>query len=510
MESIYDEIAKKRFKLPGLYPYQRHLIDEIVRAADSDQEAPPHGLVILPTGAGKSLIYMIPALILEGLTLIIYPLNALINDQLRRFSDAGIRCAALSGGQSLIERRRILAAAGEGALKVLLTNPETLILDQIMEILSTITLGHIVFDEAHTLVEWGESFRPAYCKAAEAVHTLAYRRLTGFTATATPELLQSIGERLFCGESYELYRRSPARDNIAFELVPSLAPEADLKSQICAGRIEYPAILFCPTRRLTESSSALIRSLDPRLSVDYYHAGLPRERKKEIEKDFYRGGRRLLCATCAFGLGVDCAGVRTVLHLSPPPSVEAYIQESGRAGRDGEAARAIMILSPAQVEHAEKYPRQRELIRASVSALSGGTCRREALLSLFTVEGESASDQSGRCGICDCCRERCVELPLGIEEIISSVKQFSGCFSRRGLAAFLKGYASPGVKRVGAEASRRYGALEGWRFEWIEEALLSTIQLGLIRERGLIPPRRLGVTRRGRRLYRHIVRPPRL
>ena len=464
-ETAADEVtdlARIRFGLPGIYPYQRGIIDEILKACTSDEQddrdAPcGRSLILLPTGAGKSLCYMLPCLLIDTLTLILYPLNALISDQLNRFAAAGIPAAALTGGVSGSEKRAILEKAGRKELTALLINPETLLTPAVAAEIARLRPGHVVLDEAHTVAEWGLSFRPAYIEAARmvrgresftdqrlyrdrnpeapALHRLAYLRFRGVQSRLP---LTGQREHRLRGDRGTLERGGDCRNSALEEFMS-------------------PAIIFCRTRRETERIARCFNGRCGDMDIRFYHAGLERAEKQQLEAWFMRGGDKILCATCAFGLGVDCPGVRTVIHLSPPSSAEAYIQESGRAGRDGKPCRALVLIGAADTEQVTAAGAQKseEAERAAVRGRelrkafgNRALCRRSGLMMLFNPE-ETLPD----CGICDVCRGLAPVDPAGQKQITAAVQRFQGLLSPGDTADLLKGYASTGLRVFEGEKS---------------------------------------------------------
>ena len=418
--------ALKQFGIDYLFPYQRLVISNILEAgkdlehlqlgknssAGDIADSAAKQIVILPTGAGKSLCFMLPALLLEGPTLVVFPLLSLIADQLRRCREADLPAAALTGGQDQKDRSRIFRELSSGSLRIVLTNPETALSPAVLPKLKDCGFSHLVLDEVHTVSEWGDTFRPAYLDSAR-IHTeTGIPIVTAFTATASEKVLKRVKEVLFPGESPRIVSSNPDRTNIAYTVLPSLcrinslrlllagqdSPGTAPKPYPPSSLVRRPALVFCGTRKTAEITALQLRLRLNEPDIFFYHAGLSREEKAEIEKWFFSSDNGILCATTAYGMGVDKANIRTVIHHDLSPSVEAYLQESGRAGRDRDPAEAILLYSP-EAALRSGDPRYRSLL---AFAEDSGTCRRNSLLGLLGAEPVY-------CQGCDVCRGR-VEL----------------------------------------------------------------------------------------------------
>jgi ATP-dependent DNA helicase RecQ len=304
-------------------------------------------LVVMPTGAGKSLCYQLPALVRDDLTIVVSPLVSLMQDQVDALERRAPRRAALvNSQQDAGANAAVMARARSGELRLLYVAPERFSSPGFLEAIREVPIGLFVVDEAHCVSQWGHDFRPDYFRLADAARWLGAQALVASTATATPEVARDIVARLGL-RSPQVVTTGFDRPNLSFAVVPC-ATAADKHARIAAALRDpaaRPAIVYAGTRKAAERlSERLSAELD--LEVLAYHAGLGRAERTTAQRRFMAGEVEVVVATNAFGMGVDKADVRTVAHEVVPPSVEAYYQEAGRAGRDGAPARALLFAEP--------------------------------------------------------------------------------------------------------------------------------------------------------------------
>ena len=381
------EAAKTAFGITYLYPWQRIVISNILEPnADNNRQ-----IVLLPTGAGKSLCFLTPALLLKGPTLVIYPLLALMADQKRRMEDGKLNSVEFRGGQTAEERVENFAKIQSGA-QIILANPEVLQSQTLVERLSLCNIQHIAIDEAHCVSEWGDSFRPSYLALGKIIDRINPPVVTAFTATASPSVLSRISEVLFHGKSH-IVKSDFDRPNIHYYVQNAYAKKrAAFRLAVLE---QKPLIIFCGTRAKSEDMARELSEYLGRDKVRFYHAGLEREEKTAVEKWFYNKTDAVLCCTVAFGMGVDKKDIHTVIHLEPSANAENYLQESGRAARDGSIGKGILLWSPGDSVHFSRYKNgSRERVMKEFA--EADTCRRQVLLD--ALAGEQAV-----CDGCDVC-----------------------------------------------------------------------------------------------------------
>ncbi len=391
--------AAHPFGISYLFPYQRLVISNVL---DTEPEAVTRQIVVLPTGAGKTLCFQLPARLLPGLTVVIYPLLSLMADQLRRAEAADLPAVVLGGGQSRSERDRVWRAIENDEARMVLTNPETLGQERVLSRLAQVEISHLVIDEAHCVSEWGETFRKSYLELGRVIMTLAPQTTTAFTATASPPVLNALRSHLFGTDGAHLIQAVPDRPNIAYSVLPTPAKEFALKN-LFAGHagapLETPALVFCRSRKRVET---VARSLAVALGWDRvgaYHAGMSKEERTEIEQWFFSATDAVLVATCAYGMGVDKSDIRTTIHYDLPGSVEAFLQESGRAGRDAGQAESIVLFGQDDTAHLPLVadPGRRRRYEQLLTYCGISSCRRVFLMELLGSECDA-------CFGCDNCR----------------------------------------------------------------------------------------------------------
>jgi len=413
-----SEAVRNLFGLSYLFPYQRLVITNILGAAQadeqSDRETSGKQIVILPTGAGKSLCFQLPAMMIEGITLVIYPILSLMADQERRLNERGFNPVVLRGGQTKKEREEIwnkldlTSDSGSQKSKFIIANPEVLLTPQVEEHLKNISITHVVIDEAHCVSEWGESFRPSYLEIGKIIEWLNPPLVTAFTATASSPVLEKIKKYIFGDSQAHLIMGNPDRPNITYTAKGCINRDLAVRDLLLSS--ERPAIVFCSSRPGTEKLARFLRDDLAQThhawhsEIRFYHAGLSREEKKITENWFINNKEAVLCATCAYGMGVDKADVRTVIHRDCAPSIEAYLQESGRAGRDGRQSKAILLWGPD--DETAMTRAKTDADRARLTALlkyaeNTKTCRRHSLLALLNYDSGGEVPEEKCCDVCE-------------------------------------------------------------------------------------------------------------
>jgi ATP-dependent DNA helicase RecQ len=327
---------RQLFGFPAFRPGQREACEAALAGRDV--------LVVMPTGSGKSLCYQLPALLRDDVTVVVSPLVALMQDQVEALAARGLgdRVALVNAQQDRASNAAALRRAATGELRLLYVAPERFAAPGFLEGMAGVPVGLFVVDEAHCVSQWGHDFRPDYFRLADAARMLGARALVASTATATPRVALDVAQRLGLRDPLRVATGFD-RPNIAFAVArPGPGQKRALLAEALREPDALPAIVYAGTRAGSEELAGELRTA---LGVEAaaYHAGLDRERRASVQRRFLADELQVICATNAFGMGVDKPNVRTVVHASVPASLEAYYQEAGRAGRDGAPARALLL-----------------------------------------------------------------------------------------------------------------------------------------------------------------------
>ena len=397
-------VLKQYFGHTAFRQGQRELIDAVLSGRDA--------LGVMPTGGGKSLCYQIPALLLPGVTLVISPLISLMKDQVSALTGAGVGAAFINSSLSLDELRTVYRGARAGAYKLLYVAPERLEAESFLSLAQELCIPLVAVDEAHCISQWGQDFRPSYLKIADFLAALPQRpTVAAFTATATAEVQEDIARLL--------QLRDPARTVTGFDR-PNLffdvrAPQNKSSALLALvrQRAGKSGVVYCATRTSVERLCALL--VQQGIPATRYHAGLDEAERRANQDDFQFDRKTVMVATNAFGMGIDKSNVSFVIHYNMPKSLEAYYQEAGRAGRDGEAAECILLYSPGDIhtarfllangengalDEAERrlvQQAERQRLNAMIEYCKTTRCLRGVILDYF---GQAHAEACGCCGNC--------------------------------------------------------------------------------------------------------------
>ena len=373
--------------------------EAIIAAALDGQDS----LVLLPTGGGKSLCYQVPALILDGVTVVISPLISLMQDQVAQLRALGVQAAYINNSLPFEEQQTVYQQLHYGQIKLLYVAPEKVLQHEFLERLSHLKLALFAIDEAHCVSHWGHDFRPHYCRLNELKQRFMHVPMMALTATADKATRYDIIEQLQLNHPF-VHTGSFDRPNIRYTIEEKFKPMVQLLRYLKEQQ-NQSGIIYCTSRKRVDDVAEKLA--DAGFNAAAYHAGMSNEQRQFVQTGFARDDIQIVVATVAFGMGINKPNVRFVVHYDIPKSIEAYYQETGRAGRDGLAAEAIMYFDPADIgrvrrffEDIEDEQRRRveeQRFNAMASFAEAQTCRRQILLNYFS---EYKRETCGNCDIC--------------------------------------------------------------------------------------------------------------
>ncbi len=399
------QVLRRYFGHDSFRPGQETMVDALLSGRDA--------LGVMPTGAGKSMCYQVPAMLLEGITLVISPLISLMADQVAALKSAGIPAAYLNSSLTPRQMELALERAAQGAYKIIYVAPERLESASFLRFAQNVKIALLAGDEAHCVSQWGQDFRPVYLRIADFVARLPVRPVMGaFTATATRRVREDIIRHLQLVNPASVTTGFD-RPNLYFEVVRPKDRDRALL-EVLQGRADQSGVIYCATRKAVEELCDRLNGAG--FAAARYHAGLTDEERKQNQEDFQYDRVRVMVATNAFGMGIDKSNVRFVIHYHMPRSMEAYYQEAGRAGRDGEPAECILLYSGQDIftakwmiqhnppnealsaaEQAEVRRLDLQRLQSMIDYCTRDQCLRSCILRYF---GERAQEDCGDCGYC--------------------------------------------------------------------------------------------------------------
>ena len=429
-------------------------------------------LAIMPTGAGKSICYQIPALILPGITLVISPLISLMQDQVKALNDAGIHAAFINSSLTENQISKALYLAASGRYKIIYVAPERLENYEFLEFARNVEISMVTVDEAHCISQWGQDFRPSYLKIVEFIKNLPKRPIvSAFTATATEEVKNDILCTLSLADP-EVVITGFDRKNLYYS-VENIRRKDEFIMEYIEKHPTESGIIYCATRKNVDNLFELLFKRG--VSVTRYHAGLTNETRKKNQDDFIYDRTPVIIATNAFGMGIDKSNVRYVIHYNMPQSMENYYQEAGRAGRDGENSQCILLFSLQDVmidrmlldnkdfsdvdEEDEYLIRQRDIRRLQTME---GYCKTTGCLRNYILEyfGEKTSGPCDNCG--NCHREyHEVDMTAEAKWVVNCVAETRGRYGLTIVLGTLMGAKRARLRELRTDQYKSYGALSG-------------------------------------------------
>jgi ATP-dependent DNA helicase RecQ len=461
MRSI-QQTLQQVFGLQDFRPHQREVIEQILQGGDA--------FVLMPTGGGKSLCYQLPALHREGLCIVVSPLISLMKDQVDALLANGVRAAMYNSNLDAATARTVLARLHHGELDLLYVAPERMMRPGFVHSLEDIGVGLVAIDEAHCVSQWGHDFRPEYAALGELRQHFPQTPFIALTATADPQTREDIVEVLGL-QNARRFVTGFDRPNIRYTVLEKHQPQSQLL-RFLQGRENESGIVYALSRRRVEEVASHLAERG--YSAAAYHAGLSAETRRDVQERFVRDDLSIVVATVAFGMGIDKPNVRFVVHYDLPRHLEGYYQETGRAGRDGLPAEALLLhgaqdaaMARAQVAQGQNEPQKRiesHKLNAMVGFAESLTCRRRVLLGYL---GESTEQDCGNCDVCLDPPER-FDATEAARKVLSCVYRLRQSFGMKQVVDVLRGADNERIRKFGHDRLSTYGiGLEFSQAEWM-------------------------------------------
>ena len=481
MHQILDFFSKMDIKqvLKNYYGYdsfrvnQFEIVNTILQKSDC--------LVLMPTGGGKSICYQIPAICMPGTAVVISPLISLMKDQVEALKSNGIEAAALNSGNDFSADTIVRRKCMDGTLKLLYISPEKL-LAEVPFLLKQMNISLFAVDEAHCISQWGHDFRPEYTQLDVLHKEFPEVPIMALTATADKITRQDIIKQLRLREP-QVFISSFDRPNLSLTVKRGYSTkekENYILNFIKARPLES-GIVYCLSRKATEKVSMFLNSKGIRSTI--YHAGLTQQERDKAQVDFQKDDVQVVCATIAFGMGIDKSNVRWVIHYNMPKSIESYYQEIGRAGRDGAPADTVLFYSLADVVQLSQFAKESsqkdinlDKLKQMQNYAESSVCRRRILLNYF---GEQRDHDCNNCDVCDNPPQR-FDGTEYIQMALSAVKRTDEQIRTTTIVEILKGITSPTVKRKGYDALKTFGVGKALSTNDWQDYLLQMLQMGFI------------------------------